>query len=178
MVVKAVEGNAKGGAHEIAEKRYVQRRELEVLAMYANGITIEEAAKKMGVSPHTIKNHLFNIGKKLRSKSRANAVIKAMDRGMLEVVQLDREEAFGEERKSDYLWCLHCERTYKYGKFREVKVKPFVVNHVRYEPTFQMCPYKDCDGDTVLDAKQWSDIREYHPEYPEIPEPDKVYPLY
>jgi len=81
------------------------------------------------------------------------------------MVKLHRDEAFDEEKLSDYLWCLHCERTYKRGEFR-------LVNGL------QMCPYEGCDGDTVLDAWDWAKVREMHPEYPEVPERGKVYPLY
>ena len=79
--------------------------------------------------------------------------------------KLDRDKISNEEKESDYLWCLHCERTYKRGKFRKVD-------------DLQMCPYEDCDGDTVLDAWDWESVREYHSAYPEIPEEGKVYPLY
>lgn len=81
------------------------------------------------------------------------------------MAKLHRDEVFDEEKRSDYLWCLHCERTYKRGEFR-------LVNGL------QMCPYEGCDGDTVLDAWDWAKVREMHPEYPEVPERGKVYPLY
>jgi len=80
--------------------------------------------------------------------------------GVFEGDQISREK-----KRSDYLWCLHCERTYKRGKFRKVG-------------DLQMCPYEGCDGDTVLDAIDWENIRYHHPEYPQIPEEDKVYPEY
>ncbi|MBA7691012.1 hypothetical protein ES703_99550 [subsurface metagenome] len=67
--------------------------------------------------------------------------------------------------KSGYLWCLHCERAYEYGKYR-------------LKGWFQMCPYSGCDGDTVLDAWQWECLREIHPEYPVVPEMEVVYKLY
>lgn len=40
---------------------------------------------------------------------------------------------------SDFIWCLHCERTYRRGQYRLVN-------------GFEMCPYPDCDGTTVLDG--------------------------
>jgi hypothetical protein len=42
----------------------------------------------------------------------------------------------------------------------------------------QFCPYEGCDGDTFGDAWSWNTIKEKHPEYPDSPERDKVYPLY
>jgi hypothetical protein len=35
----------------------------------------------------------------------------------------------------------------------------------------------DCDGDAVLDAIDWADIRDSHPEYPIKPVWGEVYPF-
>lgn len=78
--------------------------------------------------------------------------------------QSHRDQAFG-ETSSEYLWCLHCERTYENGKWRN-------------ENGMQMCPYPDCGGDAVIDAWEWEKVREANPDYPERPEAGKVYPLY
>lgn len=80
----------------------------------------------------------------------------------------ERQEMFG-NAKSGYLWCLHCERTYPDGEYREVSNRGQV---------YQMCPYDDCDGDAVIDAWDWTRIREAHPEYPKIPESGVLYPQY
>ena len=64
----------------------------------------------------------------------------------------------------EWVLCMHCEQAYQVGELRQ-------------EAALQMCPYPECDGDTVIDAWPWSDIREKHPEYPEVPERDKVYPI-
>lgn len=63
------------------------------------------------------------------------------------------------------IWCLHCERCYTAGEFREVN-------------GLQMCPYEDCNGDTVMDSWEWEEIRKNHPEYPVEPERERVYPMY
>jgi len=75
-----------------------------------------------------------------------------------------RELIFDEEKRSEYLWCLHCQRTYKRGQFR-------------WEGDFQMCPYEDCDGTTVLDGIDWESIRDDCPDYPVTPESNRVYPM-
>lgn len=62
-------------------------------------------------------------------------------------------------------WCLHCERAYQKGEHRKLS-------------GLSMCPYEDCDGDTVIDQWTWSRIREENPGYPEIPERGTVYALY
>lgn len=66
---------------------------------------------------------------------------------------------------SEYQWCLHCERAYKRGSHRMID-------------GLMMCPYDECDGDTVLDGWDWPSVREDHEDYPEVPEMGKVYPLY
>ena len=76
-----------------------------------------------------------------------------------------RDEVFDDVKRSGFLWCLHCERTYERGKWRT-------------EGDLQMCPYLDCDGDAVIDAWDWAKIRDAHPDYPESPEAGKVYALY
>jgi hypothetical protein len=79
--------------------------------------------------------------------------------------ELDREKIFGESARAEYLWCLHCERAYKYGKFRLLG-------------GLQMCPYEGCAGDTVLDACPWDEIRAEHEDYPDVPEWGVYYPMY
>jgi len=78
---------------------------------------------------------------------------------------MERDLIFKEEIRSLFLWCLHCERTYKRGEFRQIG-------------NLQMCPYADCDGDTVVDAWEWESVRDAHPKYPKIPEKGDIYLLY
>ena len=75
------------------------------------------------------------------------------------------EDDLIDDGTSEYQWCLHCERAYKRGEHRLID-------------GLEMCPYEDCDGDTVLDGWAWPSVREGHSDYPEVPECGKVYPLY
>ena len=75
-----------------------------------------------------------------------------------------RDGIFDEVKRSDYLWCLQCGRTYRRGEYR-------------YVDGFQMCPYENCDGSTVCDGIDWEDIRDDHPDYPENPERNTMYNL-
>jgi hypothetical protein len=75
-----------------------------------------------------------------------------------------RDQIFHEENCSEFLWCLHCRRTYRRGEYRDVD-------------GFQMCPYEGCDGSTVLDGIDWDRFREDYPEYPEVPERGEVYEM-
>lgn len=65
----------------------------------------------------------------------------------------------------DWLWCLHCTRVYQAGEYR-----------LTSDGYLQYCPYEDCNGDTVMDASKWENVRKHRPEYPEVPERDTRYP--
>ena len=84
-------------------------------------------------------------------------------------MKTDREQAFG-ENEIEYYWCLHCERAYHKDELRTVVDADGQV--------MEMCHYEDCDGDAVIDAWDWADLKEGHPEYPDHPEKKKIYPLY
>jgi len=106
---------------------------------------------------------------------------------------MDREELLENGvPASGYLWCSHCGRCYPYGSYRVeiIRGSKEAVKWVKSLGVFsedevddcngqriQVCPYSDCDGDTVIDAWDWEDIRSKHPEYPEVPEYGCVYAL-
>jgi DNA-binding NarL/FixJ family response regulator len=58
-------------------------RELEVLAMVAQGATNREAARRLFISEATVKTHLIHVYAKLGVKDRAAAVAAAYDRRLL-----------------------------------------------------------------------------------------------
>jgi Response regulator containing a CheY-like receiver domain and an HTH DNA-binding domain len=55
------------------------RREKEVMQLLCQGLTNDEIARTLGVSPHTIKNHLMNIFQKLRVANRVEAVTALLE---------------------------------------------------------------------------------------------------
>jgi DNA-binding NarL/FixJ family response regulator len=61
----------------------LSQRELEVLAMIAQGTTNREAAAQLFISEATVKTHLIHIYAKLGVKDRAAAVAEAFSRGYL-----------------------------------------------------------------------------------------------
>lgn len=73
-------------------------------------------------------------------------------------------KAFVVPRKA-WNWCLHCERAYPQGSYRQVR-------------DLQMCPYKGCDGDAVMDLWTWGKVRSVNPGYPQTPELGVQYALY
>lgn len=89
----------------------------------------------------------------------------------------DLNDDFDEYPTSDYVWCLHCERTYKAGEHRRVKTPKAIRKFVPEMEFMEMCQYEDCDGNAVIDAWNWGKVSALN-SYPEIPEHGKVYPLY
>lgn len=73
-------------------------------------------------------------------------------------------KAFEVSRKA-WNWCLHCERAYPQGSYRQVR-------------NFQMCPYQGCNGNAVTDLWTWWKVRSDNPGYPQVPELGVEYSLY
>lgn len=86
-------------------------------------------------------------------------LVKLFGNGLIQASSsagVDGIEAFEGRQLGDWVWCLHCGRTYRLGWYRLVD-------------DLQMCPYPDCSGDTVMDACSWEEIRKGHPDYPVQP---------
>ena len=58
-------------------------RELEVLRLLSQGATGGQIAERLVISPHTAKRHTANILRKLGAQSRAGAIARAFDLGLL-----------------------------------------------------------------------------------------------
>jgi len=58
-------------------------REKSILQFLVNGLTMEQIAAELGLSYHTIDNHLRNIYRKLHVRNRARAVAKAVQEDLL-----------------------------------------------------------------------------------------------
>ena len=167
MSINIRQGKAEDGGFILEGNIHVTRRELEALAAIAEGQDNEKAAKKLGISYTTLRNHTYNIMRKMRAKNRTEALVKAVENGMI-VISLKRELV--KKSAEDYLICKYCSRSYTGDETVEVHEEPFVVNHVLMEPPdWGKCPYEDCNAN-VMDTYEWEKVREYHPEYPEIPE--------
>ena len=68
-------------------------RELEVLTIAATGLQIHEIARQLFVSRETVKSHLAHSYAKLGARNRADAVARALNVGLIEVVPADGPEA-------------------------------------------------------------------------------------
>jgi len=62
-------------AKGIAKK--LTQRQVEILSMIAIGATNQEISKKLYISPNTVKNHLYNIFKKINVSNRIQASLWA-----------------------------------------------------------------------------------------------------
>jgi two-component system, NarL family, nitrate/nitrite response regulator NarL len=60
-------------------------REVEVLAALSDGLSNKQAARRLGISPHTVKFHVEALFRKLDVGTRAEAVAKGLRRQFFEV---------------------------------------------------------------------------------------------
>lgn len=68
--------NPNGGSRS----RVLSRREAEILELLATGLTGEQIAAKLVLSPETVRTHVRNAMAKLQARTRTEAVVKALDR--------------------------------------------------------------------------------------------------
>ncbi len=59
-------------------------REIEVLAAVADGLGNKAVARRLGISPHTVKFHIESLFRKLDAATRAEAVAKGLRRQIVE----------------------------------------------------------------------------------------------
>lgn len=172
MLVRVLNGNAPDGSFIIPEDIHITRREIGALVLVANGIDNQDAAKKFGVSVNTFRNHVFNVMQKLDAHSRAHAIVLAIQNGIIEVAE---KRTMGNMTHDNYYLCIFCERAFNFDEVIEVEPKTVIVNHVQMTlPPEFICPYEGCNGWATYGV-DWKVVRKDHPEYPEIPEKDKVY---
>ena len=70
---------------DIEEGNELSKREVELLNLFARGLTYKEAASAMGLSPLSIGNYVKSIYGKLAVHSRSEAVYEALKTGQLEI---------------------------------------------------------------------------------------------
>jgi len=61
----------------------VTRRETEVLAYMAIGLSDRQIARALDLSPYTVKNHAKSVYRKLRAANRAHAVAIGLRAGVI-----------------------------------------------------------------------------------------------
>jgi DNA-binding CsgD family transcriptional regulator len=60
-------------------------RERAVLEQLADGHTIRQIGRRLGISPRTVETHVSNIYRKLNSRSRVQAVSRAAALGLIDM---------------------------------------------------------------------------------------------
>jgi DNA-binding CsgD family transcriptional regulator len=65
----------------------LSEREIAVLDEIAHGTPTEEVARKLHVSPHTVRTHIKNILRKLGARTRAHAVAIALSEDAIDGVE-------------------------------------------------------------------------------------------
>src|SRR4029079_3742844 len=81
-------GQAMRKVHEGAQIPAITRREKEILALIAEGLTNPEIAGKLFVSPSTVDSHRKNLLAKLNAKNTASLIRFAIENRMLKEDQL------------------------------------------------------------------------------------------
>ena len=69
--------------HKYGVRPGLSRREIEIVKWVYAGKSNQEIADKLKISFNTVKNHLHNIGIKLKARNRAHIVAKAMEIGVI-----------------------------------------------------------------------------------------------
>ena len=85
IVVHADTGSLVGspGRRAAPASRMLTPREIEVLAMMAEGLGNKAIATRLGISPHTVKFHIASVFAKLNVESRTEAVTEGVRRGLV-----------------------------------------------------------------------------------------------
>jgi DNA-binding NarL/FixJ family response regulator len=60
--------------------RLLSRREAEILELLSTGLTGEEIAERLVLSPETVRTHVRNAMRKLDARTRTEAVVRALER--------------------------------------------------------------------------------------------------
>lgn len=64
-------------------------RELDVLKLIAKGFSNDEIARTLFISPHTVKNHVSNIYRKMGMDDRTQVAITALRLGLVPLEKIN-----------------------------------------------------------------------------------------
>ncbi|WP_426502277.1 response regulator transcription factor [Dactylosporangium sp. McL0621] len=82
-VVRWRGANGTGSAPSALEEHRITPRELTVLALFADGLTIPAIGRRLGISPRTVTKHQENLQRKLRTRDRLTTVLRAQRLGIV-----------------------------------------------------------------------------------------------
>jgi DNA-binding CsgD family transcriptional regulator len=69
---------------DLAPTEPISDQERRILALFAQGSNAVAIARKLKISPQTLRNHLHHINRKLRTHNRLEAVTHAKLRGLID----------------------------------------------------------------------------------------------
>lgn len=72
------------GASDHAPVEPLSEQEHRILKLFAEGTNSATIARRLAISPQTLRNHLHHINRKLRTHNRLEAVTHALRRGLIE----------------------------------------------------------------------------------------------
>ena len=61
------------------------RRELEILELISEGLTMRQVATRLGISPRTVETHVAKLYRKLSVRTRVQAVARAASLGLIDL---------------------------------------------------------------------------------------------
>ena len=78
-------------------------KEMNILVMLAEGNSHQEIADSFGIKYQTVKNNISRLNKKLGAKNSTNALLLAMDAGLisLEIISDDLDESLPKEKRKE-----------------------------------------------------------------------------
>ena len=138
------------------------------------GFSNGEAARKMGVSINTVRSHIWNLMKKIGATSRANAIVLAVQNGIIDIQHKRSLDTY--VRGFDhYVLCIFCGKVSLDDDYKPATTEEVEINHIKYGmPVLPGCPTEGCRGN-ITETIDWDEVRKHHPEYPEVPKHGVVY---
>jgi len=67
----------------------LSQRELDVLKLIAKGMSNDEIARTLFISPHTVKNHVSNLYRKMGMDDRTRVAITALRLGLVPLEKIN-----------------------------------------------------------------------------------------
>jgi DNA-binding CsgD family transcriptional regulator len=77
-------------------KTHLSPREQEILKLAAQGQRVNQIARTLWLSPHTVRNHLKSAYRILRASDLAEALLRAIARGEIPLPPADSTDGRGE----------------------------------------------------------------------------------
>ena len=66
------------------------KREKQILLLAAHGLTANESAERLGISERTVSTHFMHIFEKLNVAKRAQAVVRALELGIISLEEIEQ----------------------------------------------------------------------------------------